>query len=73
MSEQTTSPVAEPKAGVLLSVNRVAEMLGCSPRTVYRLSDAGKMPAPRKVATLVRWHRPEIEQWIADGCPVVRR
>ena len=30
----------------LLDVQAVAEVLDCSPRTVYRLSDAGKMPAP---------------------------
>lgn len=56
----------------LLDVEGVAEMLGCSPRHVYRLSDAGKMPPPVKLGALVRWPRAAIESWIADGCKPVR-
>ena len=47
-------PVA-PGAPQLLNVQAVAETLGCSPRHVYRLSDAGKMPGPVKLGSLVRW------------------
>lgn len=57
----------------LLDVQAVAEMLGCSPRTVYRLSDAGRMPAPVKLGSLVRWSKTAIEQWIAAGCPSCRK
>lgn len=57
----------------LLDVQAVAETLGCSTRHVYRLSDAGKMPAPLKLGSLVRWSKTAIESWIADGCPAVRR
>ena len=58
----------------LLDVQAVAGILGCSPRHVYRLSDAGRMPAPVKLGALVRWSRLAIESWIADGCrPVDRR
>ena len=39
----------------LLDVQTVAGMLGCSPRHVYRLSDAGRMPGPVKLGSLVRW------------------
>ena len=56
----------------LLSVEQVAEMLNCSSRHVYRLADAGKMPAPLKIGSLVRWSRASIESWIADGCKAVR-
>ena len=38
----------------LVDVHQLAEMLGCSPRHVYRLSDAGKMPRPVKLGALVR-------------------
>lgn len=58
--------VVEPAA--LLDVRQVAAMLGCSTRTVYRLSDAGKMPRPRRLGALVRWSRSEIDAWIATGC-----
>ncbi len=60
----------EPSAK-LLDVQAVAEMLGCSQRHVYRLSNAGQMPAPVKLGALVRWSRTAIESWIAQGCPAV--
>ena len=53
-------------------VQAVSELLSCSTRHVYRLSDAGKMPAPVKLGALVRWNRAGIEAWIAQGCPAVR-
>lgn len=57
----------------LLDVQAVAEMLGCSTRHVYRLSDAGRMPAPVKLGALVRWNRAAVEEWIAAGCPSCRK
>lgn len=57
----------------LIDVQAVAEMLGCSTRHVYRLSDAGRMPAPVKLGSLVRWPAAAIGEWIAAGCPAVRR
>jgi excisionase family DNA binding protein len=56
----------------LLDVHGVAELLGCSTRHVYRLSDAGKMPRPVKLGALVRWNRSAIESWIDQGCRPVR-
>lgn len=53
----------------MLTVHDVARMLNCSARTVYRLTDAGKMPRPVKLNALVRWPREVVEQWIAEGCP----
>lgn len=53
----------------LLDVKQVAALLNCSQRHVYRLADAGAMPKPRKLGTLVRWDRLQLEVWIADGCP----
>ena len=57
----------------LLDVQAVAALLGCSPRTVYRLSDAGKMPSPVKLGALIRWNRAAVEEWIDAGCPSMRR
>jgi len=62
---------AEPSAK-LLDVQAVAEMLGCSVRTVYRLSDGGKMPAHVKLGALCRWSATAIREWIDQGCPSVR-
>ena len=55
----------------LLDVLAVAELLGCSPRHIYRLADGGKMPPPVKLGTLVRWDRKRIEAWISAGCQPV--
>lgn len=66
----TTTTISE--SPQLLDVRAVAALLGCSPRHVYRLADAGKMPAPVRLGALVRWSRQAIEAWIADGCPPVR-
>ena len=57
----------------LLDVRDVAALLGrCSIRHVHRLADAGKMPQPIKLGSLVRWRRAELDAWIAAGCPSQR-
>jgi prophage regulatory protein len=58
---------------VLLTVKEVAETLGLSERTVYRLADMGKMPRPVKIGAAVRWRRNELDTWIEDGCPTIPR
>jgi excisionase family DNA binding protein len=63
---------AEPSAK-LLDVRAVAEMLGCSQRHVYRLSDAGRMPAPLKLGALRRWSAVAIGEWIDQGCCACRK
>jgi excisionase family DNA binding protein len=57
---------------LLLNVGEVAQLCGCSPRTIYRLSDAGRMPRPVKIGALVRWEREAILGWVAGGCKPVR-
>jgi excisionase family DNA binding protein len=57
----------------MLDVQDVADRLKCSRRHVYRMCDAGKMPAPIKLGALVRWDQDTLIRWIADGCPPVRR
>jgi len=66
------TPLAESPAR-LLDVQAVAALLDCSTRHIYRLSDAGRMPAPVKLGSLVRWSKLTIEDWIAAGCPNYRR
>ncbi len=55
----------------LVDVQAVALMLNCSSRHVYRLSDAGRIPAPVRLGALVRWSRQEVEAWIAGGCQAI--
>ncbi len=61
-------PLANSPA-TLLDVQQVASILNVSPRTVYRMSDAGTMPRPRHLGALVRWSRLEIEAWVKADCP----
>lgn len=56
----------------MLTVDGVAALLACSPRTVYRLADRGQMPPPVRLGALVRWPRDVIDAWVADGCPHCR-
>ena len=58
---------------VMLDVNEVGRLLGCSPRHVYRMADAGRMPRPVKLGRLVRWSRVVLEKWIEAGCPSCRQ
>lgn len=64
---------ASTMGSAMLTVHDVARMLNCSARTVYRLTDSGRIPRPVKLGALVRWPREAVEQWIADGCPNVRK
>jgi excisionase family DNA binding protein len=57
----------------LLDVDQVAEKLNCSKRHVYRLSDAGRMPAPVRLGGLVRGSRAAIDEWVSAGCPSCRK
>jgi excisionase family DNA binding protein len=56
----------------MVDVRAVADLLNCSKRHVYRMSDGGLMPPPVKLGALVRWRRREIEEWISNGCKPVR-
>ena len=57
----------------LLDAKAVAKLLGVSARTVWRLSDGGRMPRPVRLGSLVRWKSDEIDDWISAGCPKVER
>jgi excisionase family DNA binding protein len=59
--------------GGLFPILEVAELCSCSERHVRRLADAGRMPAPIRLGALVRWRRDEILEWIAAGCPDMRK
>ncbi len=68
-----TSPGNRPATPApMLDVDTLAELLGVSSRHVRRLVDAGKCPPPVRLGKCVRWPRPAVERWIADGCPSCR-
>jgi predicted DNA-binding transcriptional regulator AlpA len=65
-ADRVPRPAVDPE---LLDVRAVATLLGgCSTRHVFRLADGGRMPAPLKLGSLVRWRRGEVLDWIAAGC-----
>jgi predicted DNA-binding transcriptional regulator AlpA len=45
----------------MLDVKRLAEMLGASVRTVWRLVSAGILPKPVQVGGATRWFESDIE------------
>lgn len=70
VNTDTIATVDRPQ-GALLSVDQLAMMLNCSARHCYRLADAGRLPRPIKLGSLVRWRAEEIAEWIAAGCKLV--
>ncbi len=72
MNTAVTIAPTESPAQLLCDVDTVGAMLNCSARHVRRLADAGRMPAPVKLGSLVRWNRTAIDEWIAGGCRPVR-
>ena len=62
-----------PRLASMLTARQVAEVLNCSPRTVRRLGDCGRIPPPVKIGGMVRWPRGTIEKWCAEGCPALTR
>ena len=53
----------------LLKAKSVSRMLGLSPSTVRRLSEAGAIPSPIKVGSSVLWRRSDLTSWIEAGSP----
>lgn len=54
---------------ILIPAEKVAELLGISKRTLWRLLSSGKLPEPVRLGSLVRWNRVELQHWIEEGCP----
>lgn len=57
----------------LLTAEDVGGLLNCSARTVRRMADSGRIPAPVRLGRLVRWDRQGLLDWIAEGCPSCKR
>lgn len=57
----------------LLSAAESAEMAGVAKRSWWRYVSSGRAPAPVRLGGAVRWRRSELAEWIAAGCPRVRK
>ena len=64
-----TAGQVEGRQPALLDAKEVARLLSCSQRSVRRLADSGRIPAPIRLGRLVRWSRQTLQNWIAEGCP----
>ncbi|MFC1761808.1 helix-turn-helix transcriptional regulator [Planctomycetota bacterium] len=64
MSHQQTNQTEQ-----LWRVSQVKMPTGLSERTIWRLCDSAKMPAPIRIGRSVRWRRSDILRWIQLGCP----
>ena len=56
----------------LLNADGVAQLLGVSRRTVWRLLSAGRLPRPVVLGAsggLRKWRRKELLRWIDCSCP----
>jgi predicted DNA-binding transcriptional regulator AlpA len=54
-------------------VNDIAGRCKCSIRHVWRMRDAGILPQPIKLGSLVRWNAELIDDWIRRGCSPCRK
>ena len=51
----------------LLSAGQVADLLGCTKRTVWKLLSSGKFPKPvRLTPKLPRWRRADLDKYISS-------
>lgn len=57
----------------LIAADKVAELLGISKRTLWRLLSAGNIPEPVRLGSVVRWKRDELDGWINGGCKPLQR
>ena len=66
-------PNGTPSVGPLpftMTDAEIARDLRVSPKTIRRMDEAGKIPAPVTVgARSLRWVRQTIVDWLAAGCP----
>lgn len=57
----------------LLTAAESAEMAGVAKRSWWRYVSSGRAPTPVRLGGAVRWRRAELAEWIATGCPRVRK
>ena len=53
----------------LIDVKDLAKRLKVSDRHIRRMVDDGRIPAPLRIGSAVRWSTKKISDWIAAGCP----
>ncbi len=54
---------------MLLPIKDLAKILAVSPRHVFALERAGKLPEAIRLGRSKRWDSDEITAWVRAGCP----
>ncbi|MCA9198888.1 MAG: helix-turn-helix domain-containing protein [Planctomycetales bacterium] len=70
---QEAKPIPGKPEPQLADDETIARMLGVCRKTVSRMADSGRMPSPVRLGRAKRWRINEVQSWISDGCPNVRR
>ena len=71
--ENATMEARPAVAAKLIRGPDAAQLVGLSYRAWLRLCDAGGAPWGLKLGGARRWNLAELEAWIANGCPKLRR
>ena len=71
--ERQKSNEVKIKEPLLLDIEAVAYMLSCSAKHIRRMRDAGLMPSPVLLGKKLLWNQDELREWVAAGCPRIRR
>ena len=56
-------------ASIMIDIPTLAAELCISVKTIRRMAQCGRMPAPIKLMGRVLFRRADIEKWVSDGCP----
>jgi predicted DNA-binding transcriptional regulator AlpA len=68
-AEEAPGRASSPLTPLCVDADGLAILLGISPRSVYRLNDAGRIPAPIDLGSSRRWFVEEILAWLRAGSP----
>ena len=66
---QSESQTHYPHEEQLWNIKQVKMATGLSERTLWRLNDSGKIPAPIRIGRSVKWRKSDILKWIELDCP----
>ena len=58
---------------LLLSPRQVGELIGCSRSRIFEMLASSQLPPSFKIGGARRFHRGDIEKWIAFNCPSLDR
>ena len=61
------NPKQPPK---IYTVRDIARLLRFETITVYRMQQAGKLPAPLPFGRTLRWNGLRFDAWVEEGCPL---